>query len=602
MFNKFFHLLKRFNSLKYKILSTILIIIVTFTSLTIFLWYSRTSNEVERSSISYVNEILRMSNDNFDIALRDINAIITTVSINKENVIDILTKDNYQSNYELVHDNVKLEKFLISLYSYKHYFGGIMVSNLTGREFNSGLSLSFEQIKALPQFKQIINTKGDITFLSPHYYGSEAFKKPNSDIKDTVLSITKPIILNDTCIGIVVADVKCDILYDIFNINLKYNGEVIIIDNTTGEFIFKPEQGSPNIKIDKNSFKKLSDHFTSDSGSFSTTINGKKMLVIYNISPFTKWTTVGLVPHDKLLEGFAKTRNTVLAISFVFCIIAIISSFFISSILTKNLFKLNKAMKQVAYENLDIAIDIKTHDEIGQLYNQFNLMIIKIKELINKVKTNEEEKRKGEIKVLQAQINPHFLYNTLNTIKFLAVLQGADNIKKVSESLSILLHLNMEDRNFITVEEEVQYINSYLHIQKYKYSGKFVPIISVADDVKDYMVLKLLLQPIVENSIMHGISSLVEQQGIISIKIFKEENFLKLKVQDNGIGLSDSTIKNIFNNKIHPTGIGINNVISRIKLHFGDVYGVSILSEQNLFTIVEVSLPLITKDEVEKYV
>jgi two-component system sensor histidine kinase YesM len=156
----------------------------------------------------------------------------------------------------------------------------------------------------------------------------------------------------------------------------------------------------------------------------------------------------------------------------------------------------------------------------------------------------------------------------------------------------------MDERNFISVEEELEYIRNYLNIQKYKYSNKFRASFHIEEDVKDYMVLKLLLQPLVENALEYGIGPLTTQ-GDISIRIYQEGQTLKMRVQDNGPGMDPRLIAGI--QEAQSKGIGIRNTISRIKLHFGDEYGIYFLSEPYLYTIVEISVPLISKEEVDEY-
>ena len=306
------------------------------------------------------------------------------------------------------------------------------------------------------------------------------------------------------------------------------------------------------------------------------------------------------MPVEQMLASYNKIRNTIVFSLIMFMFVGIIITYFISLMLTKNILRLNNVMKTVGKDNMDISIAIKSNDEISQLYLQFNAMVIRIKELVNDVKNTEAAKRKAELKALQAQINPHFLYNTLNTIKFLSTIYSAENIKEVSESLSRLMHISMDNRQFISVEEEIQYIESYLRIQEYKYTNKFVYNIIADDSVKGLMVLKLLLQPIVENAIIHGIAPM-KGQGIVLIKMYKEGHVLKMKVQDNGLGISKQHIDDILGCKILEDSIGLSNVIYRIKLNFGADYGITILSEENLYTVIELIVPLIMENEVDSY-
>lgn len=579
----------RFNSLKYKIISISLILIISFTFLLIFLWYFKTSNEAEKSAELYISEMLKNSNKNFDVALKDINYIVSSAAVNRS-VLNILAKERYSSSKDEFYDNKSISDYLVSLYGYKYYLEGLMISSIHGREYSIGSSLPYNSLKSQKWYTDIINSNSKKIVIPPHSNGD-----------DMVISVARSISDNGKILGLIIADVKCSILKDIFNINLNDKGTIFIVNSKTGEFIFKPECDKLRIADGELDFRKISKKFTSASGSFYTNIRGENILVVYYYSAFTNWTSVGLISKNNLLEGFNKTLQTTLLTSIIFCFIAVCILYLVLSLLTNNLMKLNKAVKNINKDNLDISVDINSKDEIGQLYNQFGYMVNRIKGLIEDIKSKEAEKRKAEIGALQWQINPHFLYNTLNTIKFLAILQGVENIKNVSEYLSTLLHVNMEQKQFISISEEVEYIKSYLSIQEYKYSNKFTYDIFLDDGVEQCMTLKLLLQPIVENALIHGIAQL-NYDGVILIRIYREGSLIKLRVQDNGAGMDEETMEKVLNKKQKSERIGINNVISRIKLNFGEDYGLSILSQKNLYTIVELSIPVINREEVNKYV
>ncbi len=588
-----------FISLKYKFLITTVLLIISFSSLFSYLWFIRTYHNEEKSAITYVNEILRISNDNFEYALRDINSLLTLITFNND-VKDVLSKTQYSSDKDMIEDNRKITALITGLYGYKYYLGALYITDLKDREYSLGISFSTNDLEKLPKYKDIINSNGEKVLLPPHEYNGMSGVQSNNDYSNMVISMARPILDGGKIIGAAIADIKCNILIDIFNINLKDDGTVLILDSKTGSFIFKPDLSKLKVSFNEDDYKKISDKFTMQKGNFYTRLGNKDFLVIYYYSDFSTWTTIGLIPKERLLAGFIETRNTIFSISIFFILFAAGISYFMSSVLTKNLYKLNKVMKTIDKNTLDTSVKIVSHDEIGQLYHQFNNMIIRIKELVESIKQKEKDKRKADINALQAQINPHFLYNTLNTIQFLSVLQGIENIKNVSESLSTLLHINLEERTYICIEEEIQYIKSYLSIQKYKYSNKFTSNFIIDEGVGKLMLPKLLIQPIVENSLIHGIAPM-KGQGAILIKVYRENNFLRLRVQDNGIGLSEEKVKKLLDNEVLTNSIGIHNVISRIKMNFGDDYGISIWSQENMYTIVEISVPAITEEEVEKY-
>lgn len=598
----------KFKSIKYKFLLATLALVLIFTFLTMYLWYSTMYKNAEDMSLTYVNELVRVSTDNFEVVLKDANSIISSVVTNKGNIISVYSKkiSDYESNGELLEDNRKVENYLQGLYSYKQYINGLMVTGLEGRSFTNGVVPTLEKLQAQSWYDDLINKDGKTVVIPPHDLSLDSEANADSDKTDyskMAISIAKPIldISNNYVIGFAIADIKGEILQDIFNINLEKYGELMIIDKNSGDFIYKPELNNIPAKFSDSEIRTIFNSLDSSKGHIYSKIADREVLIIYSTSQFTGWTTVAIIPKDMLLNEFYKTRNTNIMFSILFCIIAAILTYLITSILTKNVLKLNRAMKNIDKDSLDISVTIKNNDEIGQLYEQFKNMVVRIKDLIRDIKKSEKDKRKSEIKALQAQINPHFLYNTLNTISYLAEIQGTANIKKISESLSILMHINMQEESFITIADELKYIESYLNIQNYKYGNKFTTDFTVEESTKSCMILKLLLQPIIENAIIHGVAP-QKKRGIITLKIFRDNNNLIIRIRDNGIGICDNRIEKILDSKVESDSIGIRNVISRIKLHFGEQYGVSISSEPNVYTVVEITIPAISSDEVEKYV
>jgi two-component system, sensor histidine kinase YesM len=597
----------KFQSIRYKFLLATLALILMFTFLTMYLWYSTTYENAEDMSLAYVNELVRVSTDNFEVVLRDANTIISSVVTNKGNIISVYSKKmtDYDSNGALLEDNRKVENYIQGLYSYKQYISGLMVTGLEGRSFTYGVVPSLEKLKAQSWYVDLINKEGNTVVIPPHELSldNEAITdSDNIDYSKMAISIAKPIldISNNYVIGFAIVDIKGEILQDIFNFNLEKYGELMIIDKHSGNFIYKPELDKFPAEFSDGEIRSMFNNLDSSKGHIYAEIADQEVLVIYSTSPFTGWTTVALIPKDRLLTEFYKTRNTNIVFSILFCLIAAILTYLIASILTTNILKLNRAMKNIDKDSFQIAVTIKNNDEIGQLYKQFEKMVARIKDLIHDIKKSEKDKRKSEIKALQAQINPHFLNNTLNTISYLAEIQGTSNIRKISESLSILMHINMQEESFITIADELKYLESYLNIQNYKYVNKFTTDFSVEESAKSCMILKLLLQPIVENAIIHGVAP-QKRHGIITIKIFRDQDNLIIRIRDNGAGMSGNRIEKILNSQVESDSIGIRNIISRIKLHFGEPYGLSISSEPNVYTVIEITIPAIASHEVERY-
>ena len=249
--------------------------------------------------------------------------------------------------------------------------------------------------------------------------------------------------------------------------------------------------------------------------------------------------------------------------------------------------------------NFDIYIAEKSNNEIGELEKDFNIMIRKIKELMEQVVKEQEIKRISEIKVLQAQINPHFLYNTLDSIIWLAANNKNPEVLKMTKALSSLLRISISDgERIIRVKEEIEHVRNYLVIQKMRYREKLDFQIDADPEILQCYTIKLILQPVVENAIYHGIKN-KQGIGLIKIKCFTDDTRIYFEVKDNGVGMSRERLNEVFGH--YPaavnTGIGISNVRNRIELCFGKEYGLKCVSRLQKGTRVLICIPKNTGNE-----
>jgi two-component system, sensor histidine kinase YesM len=232
---------------------------------------------------------------------------------------------------------------------------------------------------------------------------------------------------------------------------------------------------------------------------------------------------------------------------------------------------------------------------------EFTKMMSEINSLMDDIKRQEKIKREDELKILQTQINPHFIYNTLNTIRYLSELQNVKNIKEITTSFIELLRVTIgNSERFITIQKEIDYVQSYINIQKYKYLDKFNVVYQVEDKILQCKTLKMTLQPIVENALIHGID-LADREGFISIKVYSENEVIKFIITDNGVGMTEEQITKVLKfssneNKSRFNGIGISNVNERIKMFFGNQYGLNIFSQPGECTTVEIIIPMIREE------
>lgn len=334
------------------------------------------------------------------------------------------------------------------------------------------------------------------------------------------------------------------------------------------------------------------------------TYNGEKYIVAHSNSSNKEWTVLNIISEKNLFHSVNIMKNTIVSICIFFLVIAFFAAFFISKGMSSNIRLLHKNIVLLRKGNFDIKTKPKNSDEIGDLALEFNKMVLQLNNLINKVSDEKVAKEKAEYKALQAefnalqaQMNPHFLYNVLEAINSIAKIEGQKTISEVVTKLGTVLRTSLSNKNrIIPLEEELNYVKSYLDIQKIMLQDRIEVEFDIDDDVLKYSVPKLVLQPIVENSIVHGMDN-VTDNGIIVISAYKDSNLI-IKVSDNGCGIDENILDNLLSDQIkeeysqnNHTRIGIKSVDKRVKILYGQEYGLKIYSEKNIGTTVEITLP-----------
>lgn len=280
------------------------------------------------------------------------------------------------------------------------------------------------------------------------------------------------------------------------------------------------------------------------------------------------------------------------------CILAVIIyvSYHIPLSITRPIRKLSEVTDQVAKGNLDVRSEVKGGVEVSMLSDSLNTMIDKINELLDQVTKEQVRLRKAEFEVLQSQINPHFLYNTLDAITWLAESGEQKKVVSMVGSLSEFFRTALNGgRDIITIEEELQHVRSYLEIEQVRYQDILRYEISVPEELNKYLIPKITIQPLVENALYHGIKN-KRGPGMILIKAKKEKDFFNIQIEDNGIGIEEERLEQVragIRDKVL-TGkdiYGLYNVNERIRLNFGEQYGIFIESVHGEKTVVSVILP-----------
>lgn len=372
--------------------------------------------------------------------------------------------------------------------------------------------------------------------------------------------------------------------------NLGTKGYVFIMDDV-GNLIYHPRQRLIYSGLWEEEF--TPDMMSGEGVVFSG--DGQKLYTISK-SEITGWTMVGVIYLDEMMSRTDRLRNLFYLMAIVLVGVALMMSVFLTDMVTKPLRKLRETMKVVENGNFDVEVEEPdTGDEISDLFRSFRSMILKIRELIDQNTAEQREKRKSELNALQAQINPHFLYNTLDSIIWMAEGGNMKDVVLMTSSLAKLLRKSISNKNeMVTLEEEIEYTRSYLTIQKMRYVDKLEYEIDVEPAVMRMEIVKLIIQPLVENAIYHGIKY-KEGKGLIRITGGFADDQVILKVSDNGVGMSEEELSHVFDERVTDTrknGVGVLNVHRRIRLYYGGEYGLSFESKEGKGTCVSIHLPL----------
>ena len=337
-------------------------------------------------------------------------------------------------------------------------------------------------------------------------------------------------------------------------------------------------------------------------GSYFRQTEGEEVFTVVKTSLYTGWKIVVVNYVEDVMVPQTEISGFLIATVVLGLAAIAVMSWMISVLVSRPVLKLQASMASVEQGNFDSTVDVRGDREVEGLSASFNKMVVKIKGLMGEILHEQEEKRKSELKALQMQIHPHFLYNTLESVIWMAENKKNEEVVKMVSALSKQFRISLnQGMERIPVEQELLHVENYLIIQKMRYRDKISYHIEADEEAKKCLTIKLILQPIVENAIYHGIKELCEQ-GLIRIGAEVRKDKLIFEVWDNGIGMSRETIRSIFEDSFVPSsgsGVGVKNVHERIRLNFGPEYGIAIQSEEGVGTLVTLTLPRIEKAEVK---
>ena len=587
--------MKVLHSFTARILAIMVALLLLFCAVSTLAWYRSFTREAVETAQAHLDTVIETLNETFEESLREIDyttAFISNKVRSTQNncVVQFLTAQ--ESNAQIA-SLQQARSYLFNRCNFKAYLNGVSIYGFDGRICTYGITTPYDEVSQTEWFSQIQSGQADVVYLTPHAYTS---KQP-SPKSSYVFSIVRPVLNNGTIIGVIKADVKSSLLETIFDIQEMQGYALYVFDRDTGEAVYVPE-GADTLPLTR-----FQDSVPRGHGSYTDQIGGADCLVVYTTSEITPWQIVGVVRQNTVISGFLQVRNRMLLIVLLCAALFAVIAFALAHYLTKDLRRLTRAVEQTGDEALELPIRITRQDEVGILYQRICAMLARIRTLITNIRCAEAEKRTSEIAMLSMQINPHFLYNTFETMRGIALSEHNEKVADIVKNISEFMRYNMYGADGSTsLQMELQHVTNYIRIMDYRFDDKIRLTMEIPEQMRALSMPKFTLQPIVENAVLHGFT---EKRADCEICISGQvqDGAARLRIVDNGCGIAADALEKINADLKEPfqpgqprngrVSIGIYNVNSRLKLNYGDKYGVRIFSEVGVGTTAEIEFPAV---------
>lgn len=580
---------------------TVLTVLTVVTSVTMgLLLYNRYELTIRQTEVQDSQTLIKSAVNALEYNLRNMRQVSDTINYNVIQEFDVSSQEFNQELgllYELNKDKIQS----IALYDDT---GKLMVAEPVTQQ-KEDVDVSGQE-----WYQDALGEIENMHFSTPHV---QNLFHDDSYRYHRVLSLSRSVDIIDGETprnGVLLVDMKYSDISEIFDtINQETTDRYYYLCDGDGNIIYHPR----SMEISRGLFEENTDSIADyDDGIYNNELDGdgNKRTVIVNTISYTGWKMIGVVLQNIKTDNMRKFRYYILTIVTLLIIMILLVNKVVTRKISSPILKLDSSVK--AYEAGEKpSIYIGGSSEIRHLGNTVQKSYEQIEQLMKEIVEQQNERRKSELDALQSQINPHFLYNTLESITWM--IEGNKNedaVFMISELAKLFRISLSKGKTIISIEDEVQHCRSYMNIQKFRYKDRFAIEYQMDEDIYQYCTVKLILQPILENAIYYGVCDMDEDDDArIIIKGRKDANSIYLSVEDNGMGMRQEDAENILmdNQKVpkHGSGVGLINVHTRIQLIFGTEYGLIVESEADEGTTVTIHLPAIpyTKencDELER--
>lgn len=413
-----------------------------------------------------------------------------------------------------------------------------------------------------------------------------------------VVSLSRTVELTrngNSMLGVLLVDMNYSSIEQLLEkANTDTSGEYVYLMAPDGEIIYHPKQNLIHMGL-------YEENNTEAAGYEDTTVkenfHGEKRLVTVKTISYTGWKLISVVPMKSFSMGMTGMRNLVVLLVALTVLAVVILNQMVSVRISKPLRRLNDSVKEWEAGNMNPDIYIGGSMEVEHLGKTLRSTVAQIRQLMDDIVVEQEEKRKSELDALQSQINPHFLYNTLDSIVWMITGERYDDAVFMITQLASLFRISLsKGKTVIKIEDEVKHARNYMNIQKIRYKNSFEVDFQIEEDILDGCIVKLVLQPLLENAIYYGME-FMDGEGEIHVRGYRKDKDVYLEVEDNGLGMPEEEAAELLNGKERPhkhgSGVGLVNVHSRLKLRFGEAYGLVIHSCPDEGMMVQIHIPYI---------
>ncbi len=413
-----------------------------------------------------------------------------------------------------------------------------------------------------------------------------------------VVSLSRAVELTDngdSTLGVLLVDMNYSSMEQLLNkANTKNTSEYVYLMDRNGEIIFHPKQKLIYTDLfEENNLEAVN----YEDGSREEIFKGEKRLITVKTVSYTGWKVVSVVPISSFHMGLLSSRFLAIMLMALAMLMIIVLNQLVSARIAKPLQKLNDSIKDWEAGNMNPQIYVGGSLEVEHLGKTLRSAVTQLRQLMDDIVVEQEEKRKSELDALQSQINPHFLYNTLDYIVWMIEGERYEDSVFTITQLASLFHISLSrGKTIICMEDEIQHAKNYINIQKVRYKNLFKTDFTIAPEILQCCTVKLVIQPLLENAINYGMECM-DGEGEIQVKGYRKGEEVYLEISDNGLGMPQDVVDQLLikNNRVHTkgSGVGLINVHSRIQLRFGSQYGLEIESQPDEGTTVRIHLPYI---------